>query len=229
MTKTKIKVDIVSDVVCPWCYIGKRRLEKALDNLKDEYEFELHYKPFELNPNVPEAGYAQKEYLTKKFGSESGYQELTDNVTRVAAEEGLKFDYSKQSTSPNTLNLHRVIWLAGKENKQLQTVEAFFKAYFEEGTDLSKKENILKVAAKAGLDEKRIKALLESEEGKEEVIAEQTRNRQLGVSGVPFYIINDKYGVSGAQPTSLFMQAFKDIGKEISTDGEACDVDGGNC
>jgi predicted DsbA family dithiol-disulfide isomerase len=229
MTKAKIKVDIVSDVVCPWCYIGKRRLEKAIEQLKDDYEFELHYKAFELNPHVPAEGLDQKTYLIKKFGSEARYYELTENVTRVAAAEGLKFDYSKQQTSPNTFNLHRVIWLAEKKGKQLQTVEAFFHAYFEKGVDLSKAQNIIEVAAEAGLEKSKVRELLENHEGSSEVQQQQIHNREIGVSGVPFYIINDKYAVSGAQPASLFVKAFKELGTEVSAEGDSCDVDSGNC
>jgi len=229
MAKSKIKIDVVSDIVCPWCYIGKRRLEKAIDQLKNEFEFEIQYHPFELNPNVPAEGFDQKAYLIKKFGGEARYHELIGNVTRVAAQEGLNFDYSKQSKSPNTLNLHRVSWLAGKEGKQLQTVEAFFHAYFEKGTDLSQTENIIVVAKESGLDEIKVRILLEGNEGSEEMKSEQIHNRELGVTGVPFYIINDKYAVSGAQPVALFVQAFKDISSKYSVEGEACDADGNNC
>jgi predicted DsbA family dithiol-disulfide isomerase len=229
MPKSKIKIDVVSDVVCPWCYIGKRRLEKAIDKLKNEYEFEIQYHPFELNPNVPAEGFDQKTYLIKKFGSESRYDELIENVTNVAAEEGLKFDYSKQSKSPNTLDLHRVIWLAWKEGKQFKTVEAFFHAYFEKGIDLSQPENIIAVAKEGGLDEIKVRTLLDNNEGIEEVKSEQLHNREIGVTGVPFYIINNKYAVSGAQPAALFIKAFKDISSEFSVEGNACDVDGGNC
>jgi predicted DsbA family dithiol-disulfide isomerase len=229
MTKAKIKVDIISDVVCPWCYIGKRRLEKAIYQLKDNYEFELHYKAFELNPHVPAEGFDQKTYLIKKFGSEARYHELTEHVTKVAATEGLKFDYSKQQTSPNTLNLHRIIWLAEKEGKQLQTVEAFFHAYFEKGIDLSKSENIIEVAAEAGLEKSKVQELLKNNEGTSEIQQQQIHNREIGVNGVPFYIINDKYAVSGAQPSSLFVKAFKELGTQTSTKTDSCDVDGGNC
>jgi predicted DsbA family dithiol-disulfide isomerase len=229
MAKSKIKIDVISDVVCPWCYIGKRRLEKAITEVHDEYEFDIQYHPFELNPNVPAEGFDQKSYLIKKFGSEARYHELIGNVTKVAAVEGLNFDYSKQSKSPNTLNLHRVIWLAGKEGKQLQTAEAFFHAYFEKGIDLSQRENIIAVAKEGGLDEIKVSTFLESDEGIEEMKAEQIHNREIGVTGVPFYIINNKYAVSGAQPAALFVQAFKDISSELSVEGEACDVDGSNC
>ena len=230
MTKPKIRIDIVSDVVCPWCYIGKRRLEKAIGTLQDKFEFELEYHPFELNPDTPTTGVNQQEYLTKKFGGgEARYQQLTNHVTQVAASEGLQFNFSKQHVLPNTRDAHRVIQLAKQESKQLEVKEAFMKAYFEDGVDLSKKENIISIATKNGLSEEKVKGLLATNEGLEEVALAQREMQQLGITGVPFYIINNKYGVSGAQPSATFVQAFEDIGTKIELSGEACDVDSKNC
>jgi predicted DsbA family dithiol-disulfide isomerase len=230
MMKPVIKIDIVSDVVCPWCYIGKRRIEKAMKSLENEYDFDVSYLPFELNPQTPSEGFNQKEYLSKKFGSEEKYNQITSQVTSVAAQEGLQFDFSKQLVSPNTKDAHRVIWFARKEGKQLEVKEAFMKAYFEQGIDLTKKENIISVATSAGLDATRIASLLDSNEGLQEVIQLEEINYKRGVSGVPFYIINNQYGISGAQPSDVFVQALKQIGTEISTaEGEACDVESKNC
>src|SRR5688572_33360049 len=120
MIKPKIKVDIVSDVVCPWCYIGKRRFEKAIDTLKDKFEFEVEYHPFELNPDTPLNGVNQKEHLTRKFGGEDRYNQLTNHVTKVAQDEGLQFDFENQHVLPNTRNAHRVIQFAKQEGKQLE-------------------------------------------------------------------------------------------------------------
>lgn len=224
----KIKIDIVSDVVCPWCYIGKRRIEKAIDQLKDKYEFEVSYLPFELNPMVPPAGLNQKEYLIKKFGSESKYNQITSHVTSVAAEEGLKFDFASQAVAPNTRDAHRIIWLAKQTGNQLAVKEAYMKAYFEDGVDLSKPENLIAIAVRAGLPEEKVISLLNSKEGLQEVITAEQLNQKRGVSGVPFYIINDQYGISGAQPTDVFVQAFTQIGSEVET-ANACDVETKEC
>lgn len=230
MTKPVIKVDIVSDVVCPWCFIGKRRIEKAMATLSHEFDFEVSYLPFELNPQTPKEGFNQKEYLAKKFGSEEKYNQITSHVTHVAAEEGLQFNFDKQHVSPNTKDAHRVIWFAKKEGKQLEVKEAFLKAYFEQGVDLTKKENIVSVASSVGLDAKRVNSLLDSQEGLQEVNELEELNYQRGVSGVPFYIINNQYGISGAQPADVFIQALKQIGTEVATaEGEACDVESKNC
>src|SRR5688572_22315651 len=113
--KPVIKIDVVSDVVCPWCYIGKRRLEKAIDQLSPDYTFEIEYHPFELNPNTPSEGVNQKEYLTEKFGSEDRYHQITAHTTQVAAQEGLSFNFDKQRVSPNTRLMHSIIQLAKLE------------------------------------------------------------------------------------------------------------------
>lgn len=229
MTKQKIKVDIVSDVVCPWCYIGKRRIERAMDALKDTYEFEVEYHPFELNPQMPVGGTDQKAYLISKFGSEERYKQLTGNVTAVAAGEGLHFDYSRQTISPNTREAHRIIQFARQEGKQQETKEAFMKAYFEQGVDLSKKENLVMVAVDAGLSKDKVEQLLSTDEGLAEIELAERELQKLGISGVPFYILNNKYGVSGAQSSETFIQAFENIGKKTIVSDEARDVNSANC
>lgn len=213
----KITVDVVSDVVCPWCYIGKRRLEKAIASLEDEFEFEINYLPFELNPNMPKEGKNQKNYLTAKFGGEARYKELTENVTKVAAAEGLTFSYETQTKSPNTKDAHRLIWLAKAEGCQPAVKEALLKAYFEDEVDLTVNENLINVVAAAGLDKMKAKTLLDSEEGAIEVEYLEQLNHQRGISGVPFYIINNKYGISGAQLPENFVRAFKDIASKVQT------------
>jgi predicted DsbA family dithiol-disulfide isomerase len=229
MSKPVIKIGVVSDVVCPWCYIGKRRLERAINALGDKFDFDIAYYPFELDPEAPTNGRDQKEHLIKKFGSESQYDKLTGNVTRVAEAEGLTFDYNTQKVSPNTRNAHRLIQLAKDDGKQAELVEALFKAYFTDGIDLSKNENLIDVAVSAGLDKNKVEQFLESNTGVTEVVMAEQELQRLGISGVPFYIIEDKYGVSGAQPAETFIKAFEDIGKEITAGGEACNVDAKNC
>ena len=229
MAKPMIKIDVVSDVVCPWCYIGKRRLEKAINALSDQYDFEVRYFPFELNADMPAAGLDQKEYLTKKFGGDDRYQEITDRVTTVAQHEGLTFDFNKQKISPNTRNSHRLILLAKEDNKHLEMVEALFKAYFTDGIDLTKNENLAEIASRIGMDRDKVKMFLESETGIAEVAMAESELHRLGVSGVPFYIIDNKYGISGAQSSETFIQAFQNIGKQLSAEGEVCDVNEQNC
>ncbi|MEQ8302476.1 MAG: DsbA family oxidoreductase [Cyclobacteriaceae bacterium] len=209
--RKKIKIEVVSDVVCPWCYIGKRRLEKAMGEVSDQFEFEVSYLPFELNPDMPKEGKNQKEHLVSKFGGEDRYHQLTKHVSSVAAEEGLRFDLEKQNRTPNTRDAHRVIWFAKRFGKQEAVKEALLTAYFEKGIDLTRQENLIEMASQSGLDVERVKKLLDSEEGNVEVAYLEQINHQRKISGVPFYIINEKYGVSGAQPSEAFMNMFVQI------------------
>lgn len=228
MTKPVIKIDVVSDVVCPWCYIGKRRLEKAIDQLKNDFDFDVEYHPFELNPTMPPEGRNQKEYLSSKFGGEERYHQITSHTEKTAAQEGLKFDFSKQKMSPNTLNSHRLIAFAKTKGKQAELKEALMSAYFEEGIDLTKNESLIAIAVQHGLDKNETEQFLNSDALAAEVKLEEQLNYQRGISGVPFYIINNKYGVSGAQPAEVFVNALTEIGSETVT-GEACDVDSKEC
>lgn len=230
-SKPTIKIDIVSDVVCPWCYIGKRRLEKAIDQLSDQYNFELEYHPFELNPNTPLEGVNHRQHLVEKFGSEERYDQLTTNVTNVAAQEGLTFNYDKQTTSPNTRMMHSIVQLAKLEGKHLEAIEAFFKAYFTDGVDLTHKEVLSKIAQEAGLDSAANPELFASPQATQQIALAEKELGKLGITGVPFYIINNKYGVSGAQASETFVKAFQEIQAEsaVTTNGDACDVDGSNC
>jgi len=231
--KPHLKIDIVSDVVCPWCYIGKRRLEKAITELKDDYTFEINYLPFQLSPDTPAEGENMKERLVAKFGGEDRYYQIIQQVSSVAADEGLNFDLDNQAVSPNTHGLHRLVWYAQQQGKQLEIVEALFKAYFEDSVNLSNTENILQLAENVGLDTEKVRALLASDEGKEAIDQLLYQNHLMGVSGVPHYIINDKYAISGAQPTELFLEALPEIAQkapmQAPAQGEVCDVEIGVC
>lgn len=228
--KPTIKIDIVSDIVCPWCYIGKRRLEKAMENLSGEFDFEIEYHPFELNADLPANGVDHKEYLSEKFGSEDRYHQLTNHVTQVAAQEGLDFRYDKQHVSPNTRVIHSIIQLAKLEGKHKEAVEAFFKAYFTDGVDLSKKENLVTIAKSLGLSDAADEEIFSDENALRQVALAEKEMGKLGISGVPFYIINNRYGVSGAQPSETFTSAFREIALDaVTRDGDSCDVDGKNC
>jgi len=207
--KPSLKIDIVSDVVCPWCYIGKRRLEKALTVLKDNYTLIINYLPFQLSPDTPIEGENTKERLVEKFGSEERYQQILQQVSEVAATEGLHFDLENQDTSPNTHRLHRLIWLAQQQGKQLALVEGLFKAYFEERINLANTDNVAAIAQNVGLAQ--VQEVLMGNLGATEVDEQLYQNRLMGISGVPYYIINDKYAISGAQPTELFLEALPEI------------------
>ena len=207
--KQKVKLDIVSDVVCPWCYVGKRRLERAMAELAEDMDFEITYLPFELNPEMPLEGKNFKEHLTAKFGGAEKYERITENMKQVAFTEGLHFDFDKQATSPNTRSVHRIIWLAARYDLQEAVKEAFLHAYFIRGVDFTQSDRLIEIAAEAGLPAGKVRQLLDSDEGVAEVVRLEQLSYERGISGVPFYIVNNQYGLSGAQPTETFVRLFK--------------------
>jgi predicted DsbA family dithiol-disulfide isomerase len=227
--KRKITIDVVSDIVCPWCYIGKRRLESAMSELVDHFDFEVTYHPFELNPDLPTAGLDHKSYLVKKFGSEERYNQLTSHVTEVAAMEGLNFNYAAQKVSPNTRKAHAIIQYSKEMMGVTGIVEELFQAYFIDGVDLSKDENLIRISERAGLNGAEIGRLLSDQHVLAQVEQQEREMYKLGITGVPFYIINNKYGISGAQAPETFIAAFKEVGQKTSAAAESCDVDLKNC
>jgi predicted DsbA family dithiol-disulfide isomerase len=227
--KPRIRIDIVSDVVCPWCYIGKKRLDKAMDTLSGDFDFDIRLIPFELNPGIPESGLDQKAYLTEKFGSRERYEELIKRVTEVAAMEGIQFDYRSQKVTPNTRRLHALIAYAATKGLHVAIAEILFNAYFTSGIDLSKEENLLMAAQEAGLDKTEARNMLHDEDHLRSIADTENEMSKLGITGVPFFIINDKYGISGAQYPETFENALRDIGKEPLLQGEVCDTDKTNC
>ena len=210
MEKTLLRIGIISDVVCPWCYIGKRRLEKAMTLTSDRFEFEKEYFPFELNPHIPEEGADYREYFCKKYGSDAKFQEVTAHVKKVAAAEGLEFNAEMQHRYPNTRNAHRVILMAREENRQDDVVEALFRAYFTEGFDLTKNENLIRIAVGAGMNGDKVDMLLQSNTGKVEIEIAETELQRLGITSVPLFIIQDKFPLSGAQSVEAFTKTFEE-------------------
>lgn len=215
MEKIRIKIGVVSDVVCPWCYIGKRRLEKAMELVAERFEFDVEFYPFELNPHLPVEGTDNHEYLCKKFGSEAKYAELTAHVTRIASLEGIEFNPERQKTAPNTRDAHRIIMLAREERRQMEVVEAFFNAYFTLGTDLSKNENLLDISEGAGLDRDKVDLLLRSNTGKLEIEMAEKELHRLGITSVPLFIIDHRIAISGAQSVEAFVKAFEEATERV--------------
>jgi predicted DsbA family dithiol-disulfide isomerase len=201
-----ISVDIISDVICPWCYIGKRRLEKAIAAF--DRQVEVRWLPFQLNPSMPKEGILRKEYRIKKFGSWERSQELDAQVAAAGNAEGIHFAFNRMERTPNTVDSHRLIWLAGGQGVQDAVVEALFLAYFINGRDISNRQTLIDVVAKAGLDRHRVEAVLKSDEGLEAIKEVEAPSRQHRVDGVPFFIINGAITLGGAQPPEAFLEAF---------------------
>jgi predicted DsbA family dithiol-disulfide isomerase len=219
-----LTVDVISDVICPWCFIGKRRLGKAITALAGRHEVRVRWHPFQLNPQMPKEGMDRKAYRTAKFGSWERSQALDAQVAAVGAAEGLVFAFDKMGRTPNTLDAHRLIRLAGREGVQGAVVEALFQAYFSEGRDVSDRQTLLDVAAEAGLDRGRAEAELDADEGLAAIRAEEAEAHHLGVQGVPFFIVNGKGALSGAQEPKAFLEAF-----ERASDGAQAEGVGGAC
>src|SRR5476651_218703 len=158
-----LQVDVISDVICPWCFIGKRRLEKAVAALDGQHEVRVRWLPFQLNPEMPKEGVSRKEYRTKKFGSWERSLELDAQIAAAGKPEGIVFASDRIERTPNTLDAHRLIWLADKQGVQDAVMEALFRAYFTEGRDISNRQTLIDVVAEASLDRHRAEAILNSD------------------------------------------------------------------
>jgi predicted DsbA family dithiol-disulfide isomerase len=206
-----LHVDVISDVICPWCYIGKRRLEKAVAALDGQHEVRVRWLPFQLNPVMPKEGVSRREYRTKKFGSWERSLELDARVVAVGEADGIHFAFDRIERTPNTLEAHWLIWLADKEGVQDAVVEALFRAYFTEGRDISKRQTLLDVVGEAGLDRARAEGVLNGGDGLEAMKEAEELSRPFQVDGVPFFIVNAKITLSGAQQPDAFLEAFRQV------------------
>jgi predicted DsbA family dithiol-disulfide isomerase len=206
----RMQIDVVSDAICPWCYIGKRQLERALGMLaSDGLQFALRWNPFQLNPDMPKGGIERAAYRAAKFGSAKRASELDARVTDAAAAVGLDFHLDRIRRTPNTLDAHRLIWLAGRHGAQDATVEALFAAYFTHGRDIGDTAVLADCGAAAGLDRDRVAACLAGTEAAAELLAAERAAREAGVNGVPTFFL-DGYGLfSGALPASDMAEAFR--------------------
>ena len=233
---SKLKVEIWSDVVCPFCYIGKRRFEHALEKFPNREDVEIEWRSFQLDPDVkPVAGMTINEYLAKRKGvSVAEGKQMNDYMAEMAKEVGLHYDFDKAVVT-NTTNAHQLIHLAKKHNLQDLAEERFFAAYYTEGKDLNDTETLVALAKEIGLPENEAKETLAQNTYKEAVLQDQYEAAQVGARGVPFFVLNNKYAVSGAQPTEVFLQALNQVWKEnakpqplpgTENDADTCGVDG---
>ena len=213
-----LQIDVVSDIVCPWCYIGKRQLDLAIAQWQQENPGrrapELHWRPFQLNPDMPAEGIPRSVYLERKFGAADGGRRF-DQVRAAARAVGLELRLDAIKVQPNTLKLHGLVELADGYDKQTALAEAFFRAYFMEGRDLSDDETLREIAAGAGLDEGMIDAALTAESVTRLVAAADAELREMGVTGVPLFIIGSDSGerqaVSGAQGADALLDAMRQV------------------
>lgn len=203
-----MRIEIWADVVCPWCYIGKRRLEKAVAGFEHRDEVEVVYRSYELDPFAPEVGTESTvTVLGRKLGQdEAGTRAMMARADEVAAAEGLHFAHA-DAVHARTLTAHRLLHLAKGEKRQHELLEELLAAYFTRGESLGDHDVLRAAAAAAGLDADRVDAVLGSQEFRDDVLADVAQARAYGSSGVPFFVIDGRFGISGAQPTELFEQA----------------------
>ena len=200
-----LTIDIVSDVVCPWCYLGEKRLEQAL--AEEAGPVAIRWRPYQLDPTIPAGGLDRAEYMAKKFGASGRLQSVHENLTRLGAEVGLPFAFDKITRSPNTLDAHRLIRWAASAGVQSRVVDRLFEAYFVEGRDIGDRVVLTELAAECGLDADLVERLL-AEGADSEVVRQEVEQAQaMGVSGVPFFIFAGRLGVPGAQEPSVLRQA----------------------
>lgn len=209
-----IPVDVISDVVCPWCFIGKRRLEKALGTVDAPVEVRWH--PYQLDPTIPREGIDRQIYLQRKFGSPEDIARIQKPVVTAGEAEGIAFAMDRITRSPNTLNAHRLIRAAGAQGLQEALVERLFRLYFIEGGDLTQAPVLTDAAVEAGMERTAVEGLLQGEEGLQEVEAEIEQARQLGVTGVPTFIVGGRYAVVGAREAEFIAGAITKAAAEAA-------------
>ena len=202
-----LTIDVVSDVVCPWCYIGKRHLEAALAGLPDAARAVVRWHPFELNPDLPAAGVDRRSYLEEKFGGPERAAAIYARVREAGARAGIAFDFDAIARQPNTRDAHRLIGWAQARGDADALVERLFRAYFLEGRFLGDRATLVALAAQAGFDAEAARAWLASGQGADEIGAAGARARSLGITGVPFFIFDGKVALSGAHPPETMREA----------------------
>ena len=211
-----LPVTIYSDVICPWCYVGKRRFEKALAEPGMPQHVAITWRPFELNPDMPAEGRERAAYRASKFGLEKA-RRLDQEMTERGREVGIAFAFDKQPRTPNTRLAHRLIWQAERQGREAQNtlVDRLFEAYFEQGIDIGRKDVLIELARAAGLDTHGARVALDEDGSLSAVLDLEATGMNLGIRGVPFFLLIDKYAVSGAQPPEMWQDALPKIAAEL--------------
>jgi predicted DsbA family dithiol-disulfide isomerase len=210
-------IDVVSDVICPWCFLGKRRLDAALDRLGDLDVF-VRWRPFMLDPTIPPEGYERQTYLLAKFGPER-IETIHDPLVAAGEELGVPYDFDAITRTPNTLDAHRLIRWSHTVDRQNETVERLFMAYWSEGQDVSDRGVLARCAGDVGINAEQILELLDSEQDVAETRAEIQHATNIGVTGVPTFILAQSYALVGAQSPDVLADAIGRVAKELAAEG----------
>ncbi len=204
---TALTIDIVSDVVCPWCYLGKAHLERALESFEGDVIVRWH--PYQLDPTIPKAGFDRATYMAQKFPNADQLKAAHERLEQLGHKQNLAFNFQAIKRSPNTLDAHRVIQWAQEAGVQNQVVTALFKAYFEEGKDIGDRITLADIAEQAGLDRGLVERGFANDVDIDAILAEIDEAKRIGVTGVPFFILDRRLAVSGAQPPEMLLEAMR--------------------
>lgn len=204
------RLDIISDPICPWCYIGKTKLDRALE-ANPEHDLVVEWHPFQLNPDMPRGGMDRREYLELKFGGRDGAVRVYGAIADAAEAAGIDIDFEKIARTPSTLDAHRLIHWAGIEGRQNAIVDRLFKAYFRDGVDIGNHDALVEIARGAGMDAEMVGMLLAGDADREDIQARDRDARIKGVTGVPCFVIGGHYVVQGAQPTELWDKVIREL------------------
>ncbi|WP_299555008.1 DsbA family oxidoreductase [uncultured Tateyamaria sp.] len=205
-----IKLDIMSDPICPWCYIGKAHLDRALEAHPD-HPFVIEWHPFQLNPDMPAEGMDRRAYLEGKFGGKEGAVRAYAPVVEHAEKAGLKIDFEGMKRTPNTLDAHRLIHWAGIEGKQTAAVSSLFKAYFVDTRDIGDHDVLADIADSIDMDASVVRRLLASDADRDDIAARDAHSRQMGIGSVPTFVVANQHAVPGAQPPELWAKVISEL------------------
>ena len=214
MQKAKLHLDVIVDVVCPWCFLGKRRLDAAIAEL-DDLDIEVRYRPFQLDPTIPQEGIEREEYVIGKFGSADALDEAHARLFSLGADVGITYAFDLIEKSPNTLDAHRLVRWAAAEGLGDTMLERLFSLFFEEGADLTKAETLIAAAEEVGLDEDEVTMKLEDGVDLDAVKADIAHAGRIGITGVPTVIVENKFAISGAQTSEVLVDALRRIASEL--------------
>ncbi|MGB1235237.1 MAG: DsbA family oxidoreductase [Planktomarina sp.] len=215
-----VKLDILSDPICPWCYIGKTQLDRALTEIPD-HPFTIEWHPFQLNPDMPSEGMDRRDYLERKFGGKEGAVKVYSQIEAHAKSLDLPIDFAAMKRTPNTVNAHRLIHWAGLEQNQGRVVDALFKAYFCDGRDIGDIEVLADVADSAGMDAAVVTKLFATAEDSKMIQDRDANAREKGVSSVPTFIVANQHAVPGAQPAEMWLKVIADIKEQLAADSSS--------
>ena len=214
-----VKLDILSDPICPWCLIGKAQLERALE-ARPDHPFVIEWHPFQLNPDMPPEGADRRAYLEEKFGGKERAVQIYARIAEHAEAAGIEINFEGIKRTPNTLDAHRLIHWAGIEGAQSRVVSALMRGYFQEGRDIGDRDTLADIADSAGLDAAVIRKLLDSDADMQEIRDRDTAAREMGISAVPTFIVAGKHAVPGAQPTEDWLRVIDEIMAQDADESE---------